>query len=103
MPIRGSTVEHATTFKDDLARLRPKYPEIDDVVDEFSTVLRIGGEWPEIPIDDIPEVYVRLLDYPPLRNMGLQRFRVTYHATDPDPSPTTPYRSFTLLTISERS
>lgn len=47
-------------------------------------------------------VYVIRMDYPPHGSNGLGLFRVIYHATAPAPSPTEPYRTITLLTISVR-
>lgn len=102
MPIRASTVNFADSFNSDLDGLRDGYAEIDGVVVELAEVLKLGYDSPEILIDDQPRVYVRLLDYPPHGANGVQRFRVVYHATDPAPDWNESYRTYTLLTITER-
>jgi hypothetical protein len=102
--MRGSEVVRDSSFEDDLAALRGMYPEIDRVVSELVDVLLLDYDLPEIPVEvkTLQQVYAVLLDYPPLGPSGPQRFLVTYHATDPTPSPQTPYRTYTLLRITER-
>lgn len=102
--MRAPEVVQDESFKTDLAALRETFPEIEDVVAELAEVLQLGYQLPEIPVDEnsAPQVYAQLLDYPPKGVSGLQQFLVTYHATDPEPSPRTPLRTFTLLTIADR-
>jgi len=101
--MRGSEVVQDSLFKDDLTVLRREFPEIDRVVADFTEVLLLDYDLPEIPVDPAtPRVYTHLVDYPPRAASGLQQFIVIYHATDPDPSPRQPYRTFTLLAIADR-
>ena len=102
--MRGSVVERAPTFEADVAGLRDEYPAIDGPVNDLDEFLRLDYDLPEITVDPsaAPNVYAVKLDYPPQGAGGRSRFLVTYHATDAQPSPVTPYRTFTLLTITER-
>ena len=104
MAIYGSVVGRAPSFDADLKKLVPPYPEIEAAIDELEEFLKLDYIIPEIAVDSekMPRVYAVRLDYPPMKAGGRSRFLVTYHATDPDPSMRTPYRSFTLLTINER-
>lgn len=100
----GSVVNRAETFDTHLEALQGEYPAIDKEVQDLEELLRLDYVLPEIKVD--PEsalnVYAIKLDYRPLGAAGRSRFLVTYHATDPEPSPNTPYRTFTMLTITER-
>ena len=102
MPIRASKVVLDQSFETDLDGLRGNYPEVDDAVSDLTQVLELGYDLPEMPFGLGDQIYTRLLDYPPDGAAGLQQFSVVYHATDPDPSWTEPYRTFTLLTITDR-
>ena len=102
MPIRASTVVLDPSFKIDLEELRGNYPAVDDAVRDLTQVLELGYDLPEMPSGLGDQVYTRLLDYPPSGGDGRQQFTVIYHATDPEPSWTEPYRTFTLLTITDR-
>jgi hypothetical protein len=101
MPIRASTVEKDPSFGSDLDQLRGKYPEVDGAVQDLIEILVLGYDLPEMPTG-IAQVYARIVDYPARGADGLQQFLITYHATDPQPSWTNPYRTFTLLTITDR-
>ena len=103
MPIRGSKIVLDPSFQSDLNELRGDYPEVDAAVKDLTDVLVLDYDLPEMPVDVGDHVYAILLDYPPEGPEGLQQFRVVYHATDPEPSWTTPYRTFTLLTITDRN
>lgn len=103
-PIWGSVSSRADSFNSDLDQLRPEYPLIDECVEELEEFLKLDYVIPEILVDrDTPNVYATKLDYPPLGSAGKSLFLVTYHATDPNPSPRTPYRTFTFLSITERT
>lgn len=101
MPIRASIVVSDPSFQSDLDGLRETYPAIDDAVEDLSHVLKLGYDLPEISISE--QVYTRLVDYPPYGAAGLQQFAVIYHATDPSPSWTDSYQTFTLLAIFDRN
>ena len=103
MPIRGSKVVLDPSFHSDLEGLRGSYPKVDDAVNNLTQTLELGYHLPETNIDIGSQVYMVLLDYPPKGADGFQQFRVVYHATDPEPSWTRPYRTFTLLTITDRN
>ena len=103
MPIRGSKIVLAPSFESDLDGLHGNYPEVDAAVKTLTGVLILDYDLPEMPVDVGDHVYAILLDYPPAGADGLQQFRVVYHATDPEPSWTTPYRTFTLLMITDRN
>ena len=100
----GSVVNRADIFKANIDCLRDNYPSLEEEVGHLEEFLTLGYIFPEIKIDtkSAPNVYAVRHDYRPLGAAGRSRFLVTYHATDPNPSPTTPYRTFTLLTITER-
>ena len=102
MPIRGSKVVFDPSFESDLGGLRANYPFVDDAVKDLSQTLELGYDLPEIPSGLGEQIYTRLLDYPPKGSAGLQQFSVIYHATDPEPDWKEPYRTFTLLTITDR-
>lgn len=104
-PVRASEVHTALSFDAAVAALRPRYPSIDDEIDELSEVLRFDYMPPEIPIDpeERPGQYTINMDYPPLGADGRGRFQVTYHSTEREASWTTPYRTVTLLSIDDRS
>ena len=103
MPIRGSKVVLDPSFHSDLEGLRGGYPEVDDAVKDLTGMLVLDYDLPEMTVDVGNHVYAILLDYPPKEADGLQQFAVVYHATDPKPSWTKPYRTFTLLTITDRN
>jgi len=100
--MQGTAVGHQSAFDVDLSKLATKYPALKDVVKELEQVLKLDS-LPEIPVDSstFPGVYAAKLDYPPMGASGRQKFLVTYHATQPTPSPIAPYRKITLLTITE--
>ena len=99
----ASRVAREPEFDDDLAYLRRRYPQIDEVVEEFCDVLRSGYDLPQRPIDRLlPNTYSVNLDYPPLEEHGLAHFQITYHQSADNPWPVTPFRTFTLLTLIER-
>ena len=99
--MRGSVVDRSESFVTDLTNLRSKYPDVEQEVQELEAFLRLDYVQPEIPVDpeSFPNVYAIKHDYRPMGAAGRSRFLITYHATDPSPSPATPYRTFTLLTI----
>ncbi len=103
MAILGSVTVHAESFEQDLKKLEPTYPGIRAAVAELEEFLRLDYSQPEIQVDPeaAPRVYAIKLDYPPAGAAGRSLFLITYHATDPKPSPKTPYRTFTFLTIGE--
>ena len=103
--VRASQCVREAQFVTDLRALQSKYPKVDAAIDEFCETLVLDYELPRMLVSPktLPNVYAHRIDYPPLGEAGLGRFLVTYHATDPAPSPKTPYRTFTLLTISERN
>jgi len=104
MVMQGSVTVHAESFEQDLKSLEPTYAGIRAAVAGLEEFLRLDYSQPEIQVDPetAPRVYAIKLDYPPAGAAGRSLFLVTYHATDPNPSPNTPYRTFTLLTIGER-
>ena len=102
MPVKGSKVVLDSSFDVDLNGLRENYPAVDAAVQDLTQTLELGYALPEITSDLGDQVYARLLDYPPKGAAGLQQFSVIYPATDPELSWTEPYRTFTLLTITDR-
>ncbi len=104
MPIRGSVVNRSPTFEASLEGIRNDFPLVDLAVKDLEEFLKLDYILPEIRIsaDSTPNVYAINLDYPPEGAAGRSRFMVTYHATDANPSPVSPYRTFTMLTITER-
>ena len=100
--MRVSVVDRAESFAADLRSLWSKYSDVEKEVQELETFLQLGYVQPEISIESFPNVYAIKHDYRPMGAAGRSRFLVTYHATDPTPSPSTPYRTFTLLTITEK-
>ena len=103
--MRGSVVDRSESFVTDLTNLQSKYPDVEKEVQELEAFLRLDYVQPEIPVDpeSFPNVYAIKHDYRPMGAAGRSRFLVTYHATDPTPSsPGTPYRTFTLLIITEK-
>jgi len=100
--MQGSSVGHKGAFDSDLSKLSARYAKLKDVVRDLEELLKLDS-LPEIPVDpsSSPGVYATKLDYPPMGASGRQKFLVTYHATKPKPSPITPYRTITLLTITE--
>ena len=102
--MRGSVAHRAETFNADLKALQGKYPAVDEEVQNLEEFLKLDYVVPEIRVDpeSAPNVYSIKLDYRLLGAAGRSRFLVIYHATDPEPSPQTPYRTFTMLTITER-
>lgn len=102
-PIWASRVATSASFDADVQALSARYSELHDAVEALEDVLRLAHDLPESPIDpDFPRVYATRVDYAPLGADGHGRFLVIYHATDPKPSMSAPYRVFTLLTIEER-
>src|SRR3989442_8364743 len=99
----AAAVEVAESFRRDVETLRPKYAEIDAAIELLTDALRLGG-LPDIPVDaGTPRVYGIAADYPAKGSAGRGVFLVTYHATDPvPPNMRKPFRTFTLLTITER-
>ena len=102
--MQGSVAHRAETFDANLKALQDEYPALDEEVQDLEEFLRLDYVIPEIRVDpeSVSNVYVIKLDYRPLGAAGRSRFLVTYHATDPTPLPITPYRTFTMLTITER-
>jgi hypothetical protein len=102
----SAPVGTAESFDHDLAVLLPKYSELPDVVTAFMDALAHNVKLTRIPLDDgsgqddFQGLFAQLLDYPPLGEMGIQLFRVTYHA--PPKHEANPWQRFTLLTIVER-
>lgn len=86
-----------------MADLQGRYPEIDAAVRAFSDALEMDYVLPLFLVSGgTVGVYLHRVDYPPHGSAGLGKFIVTFHATEPRPSPGTPFRTFTLLTINER-
>jgi len=105
MAIRGSVAIRTETFKAQLDGLKEEYPQIEDPIAELEEFLCLDYDLPEIRVDpdSAPNVYAIKVDYPPKGSEGRSRFLVTYHGTDPKPSLRDPYRTITLLTITERT
>ena len=102
MPIRSSEVSRNTEFETDLNKLREKYQAIDEIIEEFAELLKCGFDLPEIPVSPAtPHVYVQRLDYPAHGSQGAGVLRVVYFASEPSPSPATPYQAIELLVINE--
>lgn len=103
MAIMPAVSERGDAFNDDLGRLRDAYPEIDEVVQEFAEVL-LRDAAPRFAVDlrQFPNTYFHLLDYPPLGSRGIQRFVATYHVRETGNPMREPFRTVTLLSISER-
>lgn len=102
-PIWGSQVERSDPFASDLEDLEEEYPELPEQIEQLEETLRLGYDLPHVPLDKdrYPKVYAKRIDYPPKGSAGRGQFLVVYHATDPNPSMTDPYRVFTLLAIAE--
>ncbi len=102
--MRACTVTEDASFLAEKGALCAKYPAINTAVEDLKEALQLDYAVPEFPVDPdgLPGVYAIRLDYPPLGSAGRGRFLITYHATDPAPSMTNPYRRFTLLTVTER-
>lgn len=102
MPIRGSAVARDDSFRRDVVALQETYPQIEGVIAELEEGLKLDHELTHVALPDLSGIFSIFLDYPPNRAAGIQQFAVLYHATDPAPSWSDPYRNFTLLTIEDR-
>lgn len=95
------------SFKQDLEGLLPKYPELPAVIEAFVEALSHNPKLTRIPLgdgsgqDEFADVFVHLLDYPPLKEGGVQIFRIAYDA--PPNHEANPWQRFTLLSIVKRS
>jgi len=103
MAILASVTKETDAFAADLQALEVTYPKLRECVAELEEFLRLDYALPEIEVDRAfaPRVYAIKLDYPPSGAAGRSQFLVIYHATEPTPSPKTPYRTFTMLRIAD--
>ena len=100
-PIRSPVLNRIDHFTESLAALSSEYPQIEETIKELEELIRCDFLLPEIPVSatEIPNVYAIRMDYPPLGERGIGHFLITYHATQPTPSPALPYYTITMLTI----
>ena len=101
MPIRAPNVVRDAIFARPVDALKVDFPDVDSVVNKFADMLRLGYNLPQIPIEPGGDVYMALLDYPPLKADGRRLFGLTYHATETcvvNPMSDPPC-TYTLLTI----
>jgi len=98
-------VATAESFTEDLAVLVSAYPKLTALISDLKEALKNNIGITRMPLDDpdgpaeFPDVFAQLLDYPPLAEKGINKFRVTYHAMSEKANP---WQHFTLLSIRER-
>lgn len=104
--VRIVEVRYAESFETDREALRPKYPEIDHLVEDLYESLFTNV--PHVHLEGTAEnVFTIRADYPPMGSLGRGRFLVTYHqAINQKQHETNPMsnalRVYTFLTITER-
>jgi len=102
MAMRGAVVEEAPSFIANVKALRDRYPRIREAIDEFKQALKLDYVIPMLRVSEsTPQVYAQKMDYPPMGSGGRGRFVVVLHATKAAPSMNQPFRTYTLLAISE--
>lgn len=99
--VRAPTLELAPSFNKHVDALRPKYPEIDACVEDFTDTVRAYWTIPHFPVNPrYPNVYAEKIDYPDLGASGIGLFLVTYYASELTTNPMQhPLRRFVLISI----